>query len=115
MLASAQDVRPLDSQTVELRSGGGRTAVTTENRQEYLQSLAQYRLATRCRAEVDAFLRGLNDLVPDNLLGIFDENELEVGSLLRLYLGWGQNSGGLKRLVIIDLPLVVFVALRPPN
>ena len=53
-----------------------------ENRHEYLQCLAQYRLATRCKPEVDAFLRGLNDLVPDNLLGIFDENELEVGSQL---------------------------------
>ncbi|XP_043220016.1 apoptosis-resistant E3 ubiquitin protein ligase 1-like [Amphibalanus amphitrite] len=65
-------------QTVELRSGGARTPVTAENRLEYLQCLAQYRLANRCKPEVDAFLRGLNDLVPDNLLGIFDENELEL-------------------------------------
>ena len=64
---------------MELRPGGARTAVTPDNRHEYLQCLAQYRLASRCRQEVDAFLRGLNDLVPDNLLGIFDENELEVG------------------------------------
>lgn len=27
---------------------------------------------------MDHFLRGLNELIPDNLLGIFDENELEV-------------------------------------
>ena len=28
--------------------------------------------------QVAAFLRGLDDLIPDNLLSIFDENELEV-------------------------------------
>ncbi|XP_037072935.1 apoptosis-resistant E3 ubiquitin protein ligase 1-like [Pollicipes pollicipes] len=66
------------AQTVELRSGGARTPVTVDNRLEYLQALAQYRLSTRVRAEVEAFLRGLNDLVPDQLLSIFDENELEL-------------------------------------
>ena len=44
----------------------------------YLDALAQYRLSIRVRNEVDAFLAGLNDIIPDNLLCIFDENELEV-------------------------------------
>lgn len=43
-----------------------------------MDALAQHRLATSVRNEVDHFLRGLNELIPDNLLGIFDENELEV-------------------------------------
>ncbi|KAH9640015.1 hypothetical protein HF086_008110 [Spodoptera exigua] len=44
----------------------------------YLDALAQWRLAARVRAETEAFLRGLGVLVPDNLLAIFDENELEL-------------------------------------
>ena len=45
---------------------------------QYLDALAQHRLASSIRSAVDHFLRGLNELIPDNLLGIFDENELEV-------------------------------------
>jgi hypothetical protein len=40
--------------------------------------LAQYRLASSLKDEVEHFLKGLNELIPDNLLSIFDENELEV-------------------------------------
>lgn len=43
-----------------------------------MDALAQHRLASSIRNEVEHFLRGLNELIPDNLLGIFDENELEV-------------------------------------
>lgn len=46
-----------------------------------MDALAQHRLASSVRNEVEHFLRGLNELIPDNLLGIFDENELEVYNL----------------------------------
>lgn len=52
--------------------------VTNDTKLRYLDALAQHRLASSIRNEVDHFLRGLNELIPDNLLGIFDENELEV-------------------------------------
>ncbi|KAG7246620.1 hypothetical protein CRUP_030111, partial [Coryphaenoides rupestris] len=63
---------------VELISGGAQIAVTNENKMHYLNLLAQYRLASQVRDEVEHFLKGLNELVPENLLAIFDENELEV-------------------------------------
>uniref|UniRef100_A0A8C1I9W7 HECT-type E3 ubiquitin transferase n=1 Tax=Cyprinus carpio TaxID=7962 RepID=A0A8C1I9W7_CYPCA len=63
---------------VELISGGAQIAVTNENKIHYLNLLAQYRLASQVRDEVEHFLKGLNELVPENLLAIFDENELEV-------------------------------------
>jgi len=65
-------------QVVELIPGGSRIRVRESTKQQYLDALAQYRLATNVRDEVDSFLRGLNELIPDNLLSIFDENELEV-------------------------------------
>jgi len=61
--------------------------VTNENKREYLNALAQYRLATRVRTQVDAFLKGLNDVVPDELLSIFDENELEV-TIILIYISF---------------------------
>lgn len=54
--------------------------MTNENKREYLNALAQYRLAAKSKVQADAFLKGLNEVVPDELLSIFDENELEVRS-----------------------------------
>ena len=65
----------------ELIPGGSKVRVTNDMKLRYLDALAQHRLANSIRSEVDHFLRGLNELIPDNLLGIFDENELEVHSI----------------------------------
>lgn len=55
------------------------TRVQNTTKEQYLDSLAQYKLAAAVKDEVDHFLKGLNELIPDSLLSIFDENELEVG------------------------------------
>ncbi|KAI0220593.1 Apoptosis-resistant E3 ubiquitin protein ligase 1 [Lamellibrachia satsuma] len=62
----------------ELIPNGARVPVTNQNKFEYLDALAQFRLMSRVREEIDSFLRGLNLLIPDTLLSIFDENELEL-------------------------------------
>lgn len=64
--------------TVELIPGGARIPVDNANKHRYLDALAQHRLVNSVRDQVDAFTRGLAELVPDNLLSIFDENELEL-------------------------------------
>lgn len=66
------------TQVVELIPNGSKIRVQETTKQQYLDALAQYRLATSVRDEVESFLKGLTDLVPDNLLSIFDENELEL-------------------------------------
>ncbi|XP_018314585.1 apoptosis-resistant E3 ubiquitin protein ligase 1 isoform X1 [Mycetomoellerius zeteki] len=71
----------------ELIPGGSKVRVTNDTKLRYLDALAQHRLASSIRNEVDHFLRGLNELIPDNLLGIFDENELEL-----LLCGTGEYS-----------------------
>ena len=65
---------------MELLPGGSRMIVTNENKFRYLDALAQHRLVHSVKDQVDAFVRGLNELVPDSILSIFDENELEVSS-----------------------------------
>ena len=66
------------AQVHELIPNGARVPVTNQNKFEYLDALAQFRLMSHVREEIDSFLRGLNLLIPDTLLSIFDENELEV-------------------------------------
>ncbi|CAI8030194.1 Apoptosis-resistant E3 ubiquitin protein ligase 1 [Geodia barretti] len=63
---------------VPLEEGGEEKPVTDENKTHYLNLLAQYRLAKQTKTQVEHFVKGLHDLIPDNLLGIFDENELEL-------------------------------------
>ncbi|KAI5745246.1 hypothetical protein M8J76_009483 [Diaphorina citri] len=67
-----------EDETVELIPNGSKIPVTDENKLSYLDALARYRLVSSVKDEVEAFLKGLNDLIPDNLLCIFDENELEL-------------------------------------
>lgn len=66
------------SKTIELIPNGARTRVTNASKNQYLDALAQQRLCNSVKDEVDSFLKGLNSIIPDNLLSIFDENELEV-------------------------------------
>lgn len=63
---------------MELITNGSKIKVTNSTKRQYLDSLAQYRLATSVKDEIETFIKGLNDIIPDNLLCIFDENELEV-------------------------------------
>ncbi|KAJ8964885.1 hypothetical protein NQ314_004549, partial [Rhamnusium bicolor] len=72
---------------VELIPSGSKIKVMNCTKLQYLDNLAQYKLATSIKDEMEAFLKGLNELIPDNLLSIFDENELEL-----LLCGTGQYS-----------------------
>ncbi|XP_061383208.1 apoptosis-resistant E3 ubiquitin protein ligase 1-like isoform X1 [Danaus plexippus] len=65
-------------ETRDLVPNGSTIRVRNSSKLQYLDALAQWRLAARWRPETDAFLRGLTLLVPDHLLAIFDENELEL-------------------------------------
>ena len=65
-------------QVVELIPNGAKIDVTETNKLQYLDALAQYKLSRSIREEIEAFLKGLNDLIPDQLMSIFDENELEL-------------------------------------
>lgn len=63
---------------IELIPNGSKIRVTNATKNQYLDALAQQRLCNNVRDEIDSFLKGLNSIITDNLLSIFDENELEV-------------------------------------
>ncbi|XP_035826963.1 apoptosis-resistant E3 ubiquitin protein ligase 1 isoform X2 [Aplysia californica] len=64
---------------IDLIPNGSKVPVTNANKLRYLDALAQYRLVAPVKEEVEGFLRGLSsELIPENLLSIFDENELEL-------------------------------------
>ncbi len=72
--------------TVDLIPSGSKIRVTNATKNQYLDALAQQRLCNNVKEEIDSFLKGLNGVIPDNLLSIFDENELEVLNIKTIIL-----------------------------
>ncbi|KAG6812564.1 hypothetical protein H0H92_002216 [Tricholoma furcatifolium] len=64
--------------TVELKPGGEQLDVTEENKKEYVDSVVAYRISKRVKEQFDAFMEGLLELIPADLIGVFDERELEL-------------------------------------
>jgi E3 ubiquitin-protein ligase HUWE1 len=66
------------TETVDLVPGGRDIAVTEENKQEYVRLVVEHRLIKSVEAQLDAFLGGFHDIVPSELVSIFNEQELEL-------------------------------------
>ncbi|XP_077232363.1 uncharacterized protein LOC143869185 [Tasmannia lanceolata] len=62
----------------ELKPGGTDVAVTNDNKQEYIDLVIQWRFVSRIQPQMTAFLDGFDEVLPLNLIKVFDENELEL-------------------------------------
>nr|XP_056721637.1 E3 ubiquitin-protein ligase NEDD4 [Euleptes europaea] len=62
----------------ELKSGGSDLVVTNENKHEYIYLVIQWRFVNRIKRQMAAFKEGFFELIPQDLIRIFDENELEL-------------------------------------
>ncbi|KAL4335645.1 hypothetical protein GQ457_07G020800 [Hibiscus cannabinus] len=62
----------------ELIPGGRNIKVTDENKHQYVDLVAEHRLTTAIRPQINAFLEGFNELVPRELISIFNDKELEL-------------------------------------
>ncbi len=63
---------------VDLIPDGQNIPVTDDNKSQYIQLIAQNRTTTAIRAQIDHFLEGFHELVPPELISIFDAQELEL-------------------------------------
>ncbi|EJD46029.1 ubiquitin-protein ligase [Auricularia subglabra TFB-10046 SS5] len=64
--------------TIDLKPGGADIPVTEENKKEYVEYIIDYRIQKRVREQFDAFMAGFNELIPQELINVFDERELEL-------------------------------------
>ncbi|KAH7670367.1 E3 ubiquitin-protein ligase HUWE1 protein [Dioscorea alata] len=62
----------------ELIPGGRNIRVTEENKHEYVDRVAEHRLTTAIRPQINAFMEGFNELIPRELISIFNDKELEL-------------------------------------
>ena len=64
--------------TIELKPGGEDIPVTEENKKEYVDLVVEYRIQKRVHEQFDTFMSGFNELIPQELINVFDERELEL-------------------------------------
>ena len=64
--------------TIELRPGGADVNVTEENKKEYVDAVVEYRISKRVKEQSDAFMSGFTELIPQDIITVFDEREIEI-------------------------------------
>ncbi|KAJ5138802.1 uncharacterized protein N7515_003650 [Penicillium bovifimosum] len=67
-----------EKQVIDLKPNGHEIPVTEENKEEYVQRVVEYRLVESVREQLDNFLKGFHEIIPPDLISIFNEQELEL-------------------------------------
>jgi E3 ubiquitin-protein ligase HUWE1 len=65
-------------ETFDLVPDGRNIAVTEENKQEYVRLVVEHRLIKSVEQQLKQFLKGFHDIIPADLISIFNEQELEL-------------------------------------
>ncbi|ODV94148.1 hypothetical protein PACTADRAFT_86369 [Pachysolen tannophilus NRRL Y-2460] len=75
---SAEDERFGEIVTVDLKENGRNIEVTEENKRAYVELITEWKIFKRVEQQFKAFIDGFNELIPQDLVNVFDERELEL-------------------------------------
>ena len=75
---SAEDERFGEIVEVDLKENGRNIEVTEENKHEYVELISEWKIYKRVEEQFKAFIDGFNELIPQELVNVFDERELEL-------------------------------------
>lgn len=64
--------------TIDLKPNGRDIPVTEENKQEYVKLITEQKLTVAIKDQIHAFLDGFHDIISEQLISIFNEQELEL-------------------------------------
>lgn len=67
-----------EKKIIDLIPNGRDIPVTEENKQDYVRLVVEYRLQTSVAEQMDNFLIGFHEIIPKDVVAIFDEQELEL-------------------------------------
>ncbi|KAK4643054.1 NEDD4 E3 ubiquitin-protein ligase [Podospora pseudocomata] len=62
----------------DLKPNGRNIDVTEENKKEYVDLMVKWRIEKRIAEQFQAFKEGFQELIPHDLINVFDERELEL-------------------------------------
>ncbi|SPQ27540.1 41446123-6e7b-48cd-a2b2-30d8e8c21136 [Thermothielavioides terrestris] len=66
------------TKVVDLIENGRNIPVTEENKHEYVRLIVEHKLLTSVKDQMEHFLKGFHDIIPEDLIAIFTEQELEL-------------------------------------
>ncbi|KAJ9630298.1 E3 ubiquitin-protein ligase RSP5 [Exophiala oligosperma] len=75
---SIEDEQFGETKTIDLKPGGRDIPVTNENKREYVELVTEWKIVKRVEEQFNAFITGFNELIPADLVNVFDERELEL-------------------------------------
>ncbi|KAB8303078.1 hypothetical protein EYC80_004531 [Monilinia laxa] len=75
---STEDERFGVTNVEDLKPGGRDIEVTDENKKEYVDLMVKWRIQKRIDEQFQAFINGFHELIPAELVNVFDERELEL-------------------------------------
>lgn len=75
---SAEDERFGEIVEVDLKPDGRNIEVTEDNKHEYVELICEWKIQKRVEQQFKAFIDGFNELIPQELVNVFDERELEL-------------------------------------
>ncbi|KAI9883191.1 MAG: hypothetical protein M1823_005048 [Watsoniomyces obsoletus] len=78
MTFSTEDERFGETLEIDLKPNGRTIVVTNANKQEYVDLLTEWRIQKRVEEQFKAFVEGFHELIPPDLVNVFDERELEL-------------------------------------
>lgn len=75
---STDDERFGEVVQVNLKEDGENIIVTEENKKEYVELITEWRISKRVEEQFKAFSEGFHQLIPQDLIIVFDEREIEL-------------------------------------
>jgi E3 ubiquitin-protein ligase NEDD4 len=99
---------------IELIPGGFNIPVTDENKLEYVNAIAQWRIEGRVAKQKDAFLEGFHEMIPSSLISVFDEKELELlfGGVSEIDVDDWQKNTEYRNYKDTDWTIILFWRVR---
>ncbi|KAI8602492.1 hypothetical protein EDD21DRAFT_320345 [Dissophora ornata] len=67
-----------NKKVVDLKPNGRNIPVTEENKHEYVKFITEQKLTLAIKDQIHSFLQGFHEIIPAQLISIFNEQELEL-------------------------------------
>lgn len=75
---SVEEDRFGEKVTIDLKPNGRDVEVTNENKREFVELKTEWIISKPVEAQFRSFMEGFNELIPQELVQVFDERELEL-------------------------------------
>jgi len=66
------------SQLNSVQEGQADVHVTEQNKKKYVDAVVEHRISNCVKEQFDLFMSGFDELIPQHLMTIFDEREMEL-------------------------------------